>query len=310
MQIVVTGCAGFIGSNFVEELLKNGHRIVGLDNLLLGTKKQMSGIFGHPRFRFFKRDLLKPNTYRQLLKNQDLVIHLAANSDIPAGLESTRRDLDLNTLATYHLLEAMRLSGIKKIIFASSSAVYGETKIIPTPENIGPLLPISLYGASKLACEGLCSSYANLFNMQAWIFRFGNVIGRGLTHGAIFDFVQRLKKDSKKLKVLGNGQQQKSYIYVQDCIAGMLFAFQNAKQTVNLYNLSSPDSITVREIAELTKKYFATNTTKIYYEKQSRGWNGDVVKMGLDTKLIQKLGWTASHTSRQAVESTLQDLCK
>jgi UDP-glucose 4-epimerase len=309
MRILVTGCAGFIGSHFTDKLLKEGHQITGIDNCSFGSIKQMQPFYHHPRFKFFKKDLLQFKTIHPLFKGQELVIHLAANSDICKGLSSTDRDLKLNTLATYNVLESMKWHQVKKIIFASTSAVYGETTVIPTPEDYGPLTPISLYGASKLACEGYLTAYANIFGIQCWIYRFGNVIGDRPTHGVIFDFLKKLKQSrGKVLSVLGNGKQRKSYIYVKDCVEGIWFGFQHAKNTVNIFNLSSGDSITVKEIALLTKKYFGQKHTKINFQKQSRGWPGDVVKMGLKTDKMKDVGWQTRLNSYQAVEKTLQEI--
>lgn len=308
MNIVVTGSAGFIGSHFCRMLLEQGHRVTGIDDLSFGNLAQMDGFSRHPKFRFAKKNLLNLKSILPHFKRQDLVIHLAANSDICKGLASTDRDLKLNTLATWSVLDAMRLGGTKNILFASTSAVYGEAKKIPTPEDYGPLQPISLYGASKLACEGWMTAYAHLFGMKCWVFRFGNVIGGNLTHGAICDFLKKLKKNPKRLQVLGSGKQRKSYILVQDCIEGMWFAFRNARAEFNVFNLSSGDSIDVKQIAELTVKVFGAPDTRLVFEKQDRGWAGDVVKMGLDIRRMTRLGWKAKFNSRQAVEETLQTL--
>jgi UDP-glucose 4-epimerase len=310
MKILVTGCAGFIGSHFAKKLLATGHKVTGVDDLSFGSMYQMQSFISHPKFRFFKKNLLDLRTMHSVFKGQELVIHLAANSDILKGLTTTDQDLKLNTLGTYSVLEAMRRHGVKKILFASTSAVYGEAKKIPTPEDYGPVLPISLYGASKLACEGLLSAYAHIFGIQSWIFRFGNVIGPHLTHGVIFDFLKKLSKSKRKLlPVLGNGQQKKSYIHVQDCMDGMWYGFKNAREDVNVFNLSSGDTITVKEIAFLTKKYFGIPETKINFEKKARGWAGDVVEMRLAIGKMKRLGWQVRYGSWEAMEKTLQELC-
>ena len=308
MKILVTGCAGFIGSHFVRWLLQKKYQVTGIDDCSYGSVSQISDVLKNSQFKFHQKNLLNLKEIVPFFKHQDLVIHLAANSDILKGFSKTDQDLQLNTQATYHVLEGMRIHQVRKIIFASSSAVYGEPEKIPTAENYAPLKPISLYGASKLACEGFIAAYSHLFEIQSWVYRFGNVVGGNPTHGVIYDFIHKLKKDSSELQVLGNGMQKKSYIHVKDCIEGIGWGFQHAKEKVNIFNLSSSDQISVKEIAELTKKYFGTEKTKLQFQKQSYGWKGDVVQMHLNTAKMKKLGWKATLSSRQAIAATLTEL--
>ncbi|MBI2118111.1 MAG: GDP-mannose 4,6-dehydratase [Elusimicrobia bacterium] len=310
MRILITGCAGFIGNSFARLLLQKGHTITGIDNFLLGSKGSISDILKHPRFKFIKADLLEPKKINGHFQKQELVIHLAANSDIKKSLKERDLDLKLNLLTTFNVLEAMRKNNVKKIIFSSSSTIYGIPNTAPTKEGDGPFLPISLYGATKLACEGMIAAFSHLFHIQGWIFRLGNVVGKRLTHGVIYDFIKKLKKNDRLLKVLGNGQQKKSYFYLEDCLEGVWFGFNKSRKKMNLFNLSSPDNMRVKEIAELTVKHFGSKHTKISFQKQKEGWKGDVTEVFLSVNKIKKLGWKAKYKSRQAVEMCLNDLCK
>lgn len=313
MKIFVTGGAGFIGSHLCRYLLDKGHTVTAYDNLLLGKKEFLRSCEASPDFRFYQKDLLSFEDLLGAIKGHDLVYHLAANSDIQLGGEKTDTDLKLGTLATYNVCEAMRLSGIQKIIFASTSAIYGEATQKPTPENYGPLLPISFYGASKLACEALLTSFAHNYNFQVWIYRFANIVGGHTTHGAIHDFIKRIKSNPKELQVLGNGTQKKSYLHVSDCISGMDFGFENSKDPVNLFNLASHGVTEVKFIAEevvhqLNPKIGAN--TQIKYGSEDRGWKGDVPFTWLDGSLFEKAGWTAKYNSNDAVRIAISEIIK
>jgi UDP-glucose 4-epimerase len=230
MRILVTGAAGFIASNLMPRLLREGHEVLGIDNFFLGRKANVAAFAGYANFKFIEQDLLERDSVRQILLEfkPERVWHLAANSDISFGTLHTDFDLKGGTIATYNLLEAIRLSGCKELLFSSSGAIYGEPTIHPTPENYGPLFPISLYAASKLACEGLIAAYAHNYDIQAWIFRFGNVVGPNPTHGVIHDFLLRLLQDPTRLKILGDGEQAKPYIHVEDCLDGMMYGQAHA----------------------------------------------------------------------------------
>jgi UDP-glucose 4-epimerase len=308
-KIFVTGGAGFIGSNLCGFLLERGHRVTAYDNLLLGRKEFLRGFEHNPRFAFVEADLLDLDRLRKEIAGHDIVFHMAANSDISYGAKHTDVDLKLGTMATYNVLEAMRLGGIKEIIFASTSAVYGDRpRIVPTPEDYGPLFPISFYGASKLACEALISAFSHNYGIRAWIYRFANILGRNGTHGAAFDFVTRLRRDPARLKVLGDGKQAKPYLHVLDCIEGMWFGYEHANEDINCFNLSVDGATTVGKIAEMVVKETGLKRVKIEYTGGERGWRGDVAQVRLDGKKLAALGWKASRSSDEAVALGVKEL--
>lgn len=241
---------------------------------------------------------------------QDLVVHLAANPDIRYGIKYTDTDLKQNTWATYNILESMRVNRVKEIILASTSTVYGEPKEMPTPEDYGPLLPISLYGASKLACEALCTSFADTFKMKCWIFRFANIVGGRGTHGLIFDFIHKLRNNPKKLEILGNGKQAKSFLLIDDCIEAMLYAYARSKEQCNVYNLGCGDKIDITSIAKLLIKKAGLKNVKLVFTGGKKGWPGDVPQMLLSPDKINHLGWKAKHNSRQAIEIAIERMLK
>src|SRR4030067_2169815 len=225
-KIIVTGGAGFIGSNLVDRLLLRGNEVIVIDNLSSGKMEFLKEHIENPDFKFIRLDLLKLDDLKKTVKDADAVFHLAANPDVRLGASDTKVHLEQNIIVTYNLLEAMRVNKIKNILFTSTSTIYGEATIIPTPENYGPLVPISLYGASKLACEALITSYCSTFDMRSWIFRFANIVGERGTHGIIIDFINKLRKNPEILEILGDGKQNKSYIHVYDCVEAILFAME------------------------------------------------------------------------------------
>lgn len=300
MKFFVTGGAGFIGSFVVDRLAKRNYVTV-YDNLSSGKEEFISHHLNEQYFRFAKADLLSFDTLIKEMKFHDSVWHIAANPDIRKGTESTRVDLEQNTLATFNTLEAARRNDIKTFVFSSTSTVYGKAKTVPTPEDAGPCLPISLYGASKLACEGLVSAYAELYGMKSWIYRFANIVGHRSTHGILFDLVEKLNKNRKTLEVLGDGKQRKSYLMVDECVDAMVFGFKNAKDRVNYFNLGSEDQITVKRIVEILLEEAQLPDTKIKYTGGESGWKGDVPRFLLSTKKMAKLGWKAKRTSEEAI---------
>ena len=309
MRILVTGAAGFIGSNLLPRLLKEGHEVCGIDNFFLGKREHLAPLEGNKRFRFHEHDLLGLEGTVEIFSSfkPELVWHLAANSDISYGTKHTDFDLKGGTIATYNVLEAMRLSGTKKLLFSSSGAVYGEPTVMPTPEEYGPLFPISLYAASKLACEGLITAFVHNFDMQAWIYRFGNIVGPNPTHGAIYDFVLKLAKDKSHLPVLGDGTQSKMYVYVDDCIAGIQYGYDHAHEQLNYFNLAAPGHTSVKYIAEKTLETMKLGSTPIRYSGGSRGWKGDVAVVRIASTKIEKLGWVARYDSTQAIDKAIED---
>lgn len=306
MLYFVTGGAGFIGSHLVDYLIKK-NKVIVYDNLSSGSKDFISQHLKKKSFQFIRGDLLDKKFLEKSIQGADFVFHLAANPDIQMAVAKPDLDFQQGIVATFNLLEAMRKNKIKKIVFSSSSTVFGEPKIMPTPEDYGPLLPISTYGASKLACEGLISSYCHLYGLQSWVFRFANVIGPRLTHGAIYDFIKKLEKNKKSLEVLGNGQQSKSYIHVKDCVEGMLFGVNRGNKQFNLFNLGTGDQTKVKDIARALLKEMALNQTKIVYSGGKRGWLGDVPQMLLAIDKIKRLGWQPKYNSREAVSQTIKE---
>lgn len=308
MKILVTGAAGFIASNLIPRLLRRGDEVAGVDNFFLGKRAYVAQ---HPRFRFVELDLLDLDGVVRLLEETrpDRVWHLAANSDISFGTKYTDFDLKGGTLVTYNVLEAMRRTGVKEIVFSSSGAVYGEPAVMPTPEDYGPILPISLYAASKVACETLITAFAHNYNMTAWIYRFGNIVGPNPTHGVIHDFVLRLRDDPTKLVVLGDGSQAKPYVYVEDCLDGIEFGIEHAKEHVNVHNLAVDDQTSVREITDWTIEAMGIDGSNIdvQYGTTPRGWRGDVPYVKLDTRRMTALGWRPALSSNEAVRRAIRD---
>ncbi|MEM2727014.1 MAG: NAD-dependent epimerase/dehydratase family protein [Archaeoglobaceae archaeon] len=297
-MILVTGGAGFIGSHLVDKLVELD-RVVVLDNLSSGRKE-----FVNPKAELYVVDLAS-DPLTNFLKGTEEVWHLAANPDVRIGAEKPEEIYRNNILATYRILEAMREANVKRIIFTSTSTVYGEAKQIPTPEEY-PTHPISIYGASKLSCEAMIESYCHTFGIQAYIFRFANVIGRRSTHGVIYDFIKKLKANPRELEILGNGEQNKSYVYIDDCISAM-FAGLRAKETVNIFNIGSEDQIKVRRIAEIVAEEMGLNP-KFKFTGGDRGWKGDVPVMLLSVEKLKSLGWKPKFGSEEAVRKAVRDI--
>ena len=303
----ITGGAGFIGSHLVDRLINRG-AVTVYDNLSTGKKEFIQQHLGSGNFHFIEADLLDLDALNKAIANHDVVLHLAANPDVRAGLTDTRLDLEQGTLTTYNLLEAMRLNEIGKIVFASSSTVYGEAGIKPVSEDYGPLLPISLYGAGKLACEGLISAFCHLFDMQAWIFRFANVVGARASHGVIFDFINKLKQNPEELEILGDGTQEKPYLYIDDCIDGILFGFEHSQERVNVLNLGSDSSTNVAAIANMLVEAMGLSNVKFSYTGGNRGWRGDIPQVRFDITKIRNLGWKPRYSSDEAVRRAMRDI--
>ena len=306
MKIVVTGGAGFIGSHVVDRLVAENHEIVVLDNLSLGNEQFLAPHFSNENFQFHKIDLLHDDI-TGFFAGADEVWHLAANPEVRLGAENTRVHLEQNVIATYNVLEAMRLNGVRRMLFTSTSTVYGEADQLPTPEEYPPE-PISLYGASKLACEAFIASYCHTFGLQAWLFRFANVIGKRSTHGVIYDFINKLRNNPKELEILGDGTQTKSYIYVSDCIEAMHAGLQAAgKSRVHIFNIGTTDMTSVTRIAELVCEAMHASP-EFKFTGGKRGWIGDVPVMLLDASKLNTLGWEQEYTSEEAVKKAIPDL--
>lgn len=308
MKYFVIGGAGFIGSVLVNKLLKKGNKVTVYDNLSSGNIEHIKKSKQNRNFSFIKGNILQSQRLEKAMADHNFVYHLAANPDIKMGTEKKRLDFDINTVGTLNVLEKMVANNIKKIAFASTSTVFGTPSKMPTPENYGPCLPESLYGASKLACEGFISAYAHLFDMQAWIFRFANITGSPATHGILFDFYKKIEKNQKKLEVLGDGRQSKSYVtnhMLVDAMETVINKTINAKKNVFLYNVGNYDWISVREIAELFLKKNKLHA-KLHYTGGKVGWKGDIPKMRLDISKIRKIGWNPDKASRACIVEAIQ----
>jgi len=305
LRYLVTGCAGFIGSTLTERLLSDGHAVVGYDNFSTGQESFLLTARGAQNFQLVRGDVLDSATLTESMNGSEFVFHLAANADVRFGTEHPRRDLEQNVIATHCVLEAMRKNGIDKIAFSSSGSVYGESSAIPTPEDAPFPVQTSLYGASKAAGEGLIAAYCTGFGFQSYIFRFVSIVGERYTHGHISDFYKQLKNDANTLRVLGNGRQRKSYLYVQDCIDAMLMAIDRSNAGVNIFNLGTDSYCEVNDSIGWICEALGV-TPKIEYSGGDRGWIGDNPFIYLDTKKIRALGWKPKLTIRQGIIRTLE----
>jgi len=305
--VVVTGCAGFIGSSLVDRLIAEGHPVIGIDNFSTGQRRFLEPALASGGLRLFEGDLLDAESLKRWMQGADLVCHLAANADVRFGTDHPRRDLEQNTIATFNVLEAMRANGIKRIAFSSTGSVYGEAAVIPTPEAAPFPVQTSLYGASKLAGEGLIAAYCEGFGFQSWIFRFVSILGERYTHGHVFDFYRQLRQHPERLDVLGNGKQRKSYLYIGDCIDAMLVAIGNAQGKVNVFNLGVDDYIEVNDSIACICEALGVRP-QLVYSGGDRGWIGDNPFIFLDTAAIRGLGWKPALGIREAVVKTVEYL--
>lgn len=303
-KVVVTGAAGFIGSNLVDSLLSQGIEVLGIDNFSTGRMEFLSEALNHPKFKLLSEDLYFGEVLSNAFVGMDAVFHLAANADVRFGPDHPARDLEQNTIATHKVLEAARIAGVKKFIFSSTGSVYGEAEVIPTPENAPFPIQTSLYGASKLACEGLIAAYAESFGIQAWIFRFVSILGPRYTHGHVYDFYQQLTKDPKRLSVLGNGHQKKSYLHVSDCVSAIHISLEKSLKPVNVINLGVDGYCEVRDSIGWITSEMGVNPD-ISYGKESKGWIGDNPLIHLDTKSILSLGWSPRYSIEEAIRDTV-----
>ncbi|TFH39950.1 MAG: NAD-dependent epimerase/dehydratase family protein [ANME-2 cluster archaeon] len=311
-HILVTGGAGFIGSHVIDNLIRH-NKVTVFDNLSSGRMEFIQHHIGDDNFSFIEGDLLEPDSIQSALDDIDMVFHLAANPDVKLGAEDTYVHFEQNILATYNLLEAMRKCGTKRIAFTSTSTVYGEARVIPTPEDYGPMVPISLYGSSKMACEALISSYCHTFDMFAWIYRFANIVGERGTHGVLVDFINKLRVNPFTLEILGSGKQKKSYLDVVDCVDAMVFCVEHADEMVNIFNIGSEDSIDVVGIADIVTEKMGYNDVEYRFTggvDGGAGWKGDVKLMLLSIEKLKDLGWKPPHNSQQSIEMAVSSLLK
>ncbi len=309
-KIFITGAAGFIGSTLADRLLAEGKSVVGWDNFSTGQRKFLEGALMNPNFQLIEGDNLDLPALTKAMAGCDTVFHLAANADVRFGLEHPSKDLQQNTIATFNVLEAMRANGIKRIAFSSTGSTYGEAEKIPTPEDAPFPVQTSLYAASKVAGEGMISSYCEGFKFEGYIFRFVSILGERYTHGHVFDFYRQLIEHPDRLKVLGDGSQRKSYLYVQDCVSAMLHVMntgtaKQAKHGVQIYNLGTNEYVQVND----SIRYICAAlklSPKLEYTGGSRGWVGDNPFIFLDTAKVRGTGWNTTLTIEQGIIRTLQ----
>jgi UDP-glucose 4-epimerase len=307
MKYFITGASGFIASNLIDYLLSNGNSVIGYDNLTTGKIEFLNSALKNKDFKFVEGDILDLDFLKTSMSGSDFVFHLAANADVRFGVDNPDKDLKQNTIGTFNVLEAMRLNSIKKIAFSSTGSVYGESEIVPTPEN-GPFpIQTSLYGASKLAGEGLLCAYSSGFDFQVWIFRFVSILGERYSHGHVYDFYKQLLKDPTKLIVLGNGKQRKSYLYVGDCINAIMVAIEKSNDKVNIFNLGTDEYCEVNDSIGWISEYLNLSPS-LSYSGSERGWIGDNPFIFLDTTKMRNLGWKPKYSIKDGVIKTIQYL--
>jgi UDP-glucose 4-epimerase len=307
MRVFVTGGAGFIGSNLVDRLIGNGHDVVAYDNFSTGQMRFLASASESSKFLLERGATLDLANLTRSMNGCEMVFHFAANADVRFGTEHPRRDLEQNTIATYNVLEAMRANDIKRIAFSSTGSVYGEASVIPTPEAAAFPVQTSLYGASKLACEGLIAAYCEGFGFQSWIFRFVSILGERYTHGHVFDFYKQLKADPTQLRILGNGKQRKSYLYIQDCLDAIQVAVEKTTDKVNIFNLGVDGYCEVNDSIGWICQTMGVKP-RLEYTGGDRGWIGDNPFIFLDTKKIRSLGWEPKYSISEGVVKTVEFL--
>jgi UDP-glucose 4-epimerase len=304
---IVTGCAGFIGSHMVDELISKNIMVVGIDNLNTGNLRNLDTAMTKSNFKFIEGDLFDENFCKTNIKNCDVVYHFAANADVRYGTKHPRKDFEQNTMVTMNVLESMRVNKINKIIFSSTGSIYGEAKLFPTKEFSEIPIQTSLYGASKMSCENFIQAYVESFDFQAWIFRFVSIIGPRYSHGHIIDFVDKLREDNTVLNVLGNGLQKKSYLHVFDCISGIQNVISKSSKNINIFNLGSKENITIRDSISYILQELKINPI-INYGKSDKGWIGDNPIIDLDITVMQEFGWNPKYSIKEGIVGTVQDI--
>ena len=307
MKAFVTGAAGFIGSTLVDRLLAEGHEVVGFDNFCTGFRQFLDGASANPRFRLVEGDLMDLDAVKRAIGDTDFVFHLAANADVRFGPEHPRKDLEQNAIATWNVLEAMRAAGVKRVVFSSTGSVYGEPDVFPTPETAPFPVQTSLFGAAKVAAEGLLSAYSAAFGFQVFIFRFVSILGERYTHGHVFDFYRQLLAHPERLDVLGDGHQRKSYLYVQDCINAILLAVEKCSEPVSIFNLGTDQYCQVTDSIRWITGALGLQP-ELRYAGGERGWVGDSPFIFLDCARMRSLGWRPALTIEQGIIRTLEFL--
>jgi UDP-glucose 4-epimerase len=315
LKVLVTGGAGFIGSHLVDRLMKGNQEITVVDNLSNGSLRNIESWLDNEHLKFIKGDLKEPQTSEKAAKDAELVFHLAANPEVRVGETDPSIHFEENLIVTFRLLEALRKQGsARAIVFASTSTVYGEALLLPTPEDYGPSIPISTYGATKLGSEALISAYAYTFDFRGLVLRLANIVGPRGTTGVVVDFIEKLKANPKRLEILGDGSQKKSYLYIDDCIDAISFAtneFLSSNERIKVYNVGSPDSVTVARIAEIVVEEMSLSDVDFIFTggvDGGRGWRGDVKTMLLSTEKLLKQGWRPKYGSEEAVRLAAKKL--
>jgi len=308
---LVTGSAGFIGSHLADKLLSAGYSVVGVDNFSLGTYNNIKHLEKDSNFTQIELDLVDKAKLKDVFSNFNIniVFHFAANSDVRLGLTNRNIDLSSNFHTTHNILESIVENNISEIVFSSTSAIYGSLEG-DISENQGPLFPTSLYGSSKLAAEAFISVYCHLFEIKSWIIRFPNVVGPRLTHGVIFDFINKLKKNPLKLEILGDGKQNKPYLHVFDLLDAIAMVYEKTNDTINVFNVGPQDSTSVTDIANYLIDSMSLPEVEKFYTGGQTGWPGDVPKFSYDIRKIRKLGWKPSFSSDEAVRKAIDDNLK
>ena len=306
-NILITGAAGFVGSHLAMKLLNEGHSVTGVDNLGLGSISNIKSSLEDSNFTFHQSDILSDD-FKVITSNQsfDVVYHLAANSDIKAGSKDVTRDLDLTFLSTFEVLRNLCESGTKKYFFSSTSAIFGDLGEIKIDEDSSPLRPQSFYGAAKLSSEAYLSAFSHMFDLDVCILRFPNVLGANLTHGVVFDFIQKLRKDQNILKILGNGKQRKPYIHISDLLTAIDIGMRQNKK-YHVYNVCSDGQTSVDEIANIVCEEMGLTDVKYEYSGQQVGWKGDIPIYDYNTEKIRNIGWSPKMNSNETVRKTVQE---
>lgn len=300
-KVLVLGGAGFIGSHLVERLIHDGATVTVFDNLKTGRTSNLAKVFKHPHFRFVEAEVRNQKKVNEIVPGHDVIFHFCDDSDIRSAAEHPDTYVEQNIMGLFYVLEAMRRSGIRVILFPSSTTVFGELANPPASEFYGPMEPLNLYGGAKLAAEGLISGWANTYDFQAVVFRFVGIIGGRMDHGVVHDFVRKLQKNPSQLEILGDGSQKRSFVLVDDCVEAMLFALGNTKKNYNLVHIGNVDDISIKETAGVILDVMKLKGVKYNFTGGKVGWKGDVTSNFIRTETLTTLGWKPAHSSREAV---------
>lgn len=309
-RILVTGGAGFIGSHIVDRLIAEGYKVRVVDNFSTGRIENLQHLKGNPNLEIIEGDLKNEQNAKEAVKGTDAVFHFAANPEVRVSTTNPKTHFEENVVATFNLLEAMREFGVREMVFASSSSVYGEPQEIPVDED-APVRPVSVYGASKAACENMIHAYSKLYGIKAVILRYANVVGPRLRHGVIYDLMMKLRRNSSELEVLGDGTQVRSYIYVTDAVEATLLAWRRSRDNYEVYNVATEDWITVNDVVKALLKELNLDAKVIYKPTlHGVGWPGDVKRISLNIRKLKTLGFSPNYSSLEAVTKTISDLVK